>query len=44
VRNQTVKALETGDAATLCRLADPTELQRLHITPDAVTRILNQTL
>lgn len=44
VRDQTVQALQTGDAATLYSLADPTEVNKLHITPEAVQGILDQTL
>lgn len=44
VLNRTIHALEAGDTAALCRLANPKEIQRLHLTPEAVSGILHQTL
>ena len=44
VCNRTIHALETGDVETLFQLADPDELQKLHITPQAVRDALRETV
>lgn len=44
IRDRTLQALVTRDARALCRLADPDELTRLHLTPEKVEAILQQTI
>ncbi len=44
VKNLAISALERRDANELCRLADPKEISMLHLTPDKVTALLNNTL
>lgn len=44
VKERTVRALESGDAEALCRLADTEELNRLHLTPGNVASFLRATL
>lgn len=44
VGSRAMTALDMGDGAALCRLANEDELQRLNIGPTEVARILDQTL
>jgi hypothetical protein len=44
VKDKTVHALRIRDAEALCALADPAELQKLHLTPAVVKEWLNETL
>ena len=44
IKNLAIRALERRDANELCRLADPVEISRLHLTPDNVTALLYNTL
>ena len=44
IRDRTLQALQKKDAATLCRLADPEELARTHLTPQKVALLLQDSL
>lgn len=44
IRDGAIRALESGDAAALCRLADEEELKRLHIDASKTEAILKATL
>lgn len=44
IRDLAISALEKRDAKELCRLADPQELTRLHLTPTIVDSFLHETL
>jgi hypothetical protein len=42
IRDQVVHALRRGSGEALCRLADPSELEQLRLTPAAVTDLLRE--
>ena len=44
VARQALAALEAKDATALCRLADPEEIQTLHLSPATVDKILHETV
>ena len=44
IRDRALQALQTKDAEALCRLADPEELVKTHLTPDKVRRMLQDSL
>ena len=44
IRDHAVKAIEAHDSQTLLNLADPEEVKRLNLTPEAVYGILSKTL
>ena len=44
IRDRTLQALQKKDAEALCRLADPEELAKTHLTPQKVTVLLQDSL
>jgi hypothetical protein len=44
VRRRVVEKLEGMNAKALCALADPEEVEKLHLTPEAVNAVLRETL
>lgn len=44
IRDRAIVAIEREDAEELCRLADPDEVERLHLTPAIVSNFMHETL